>query len=645
MPTAINLHLFKDLSPLQIVLLLVIKIYSISNVSPSVLIKIARLIEHKYTIKSDNQNLIVLSSLENLREYLNDDSCFSQLSQTLKLIQSIEDLDREMKEFKELATTKQKTNTKTFAPSSLFGAFIIQACTFYEQLEFHQIICLYQSLDRFRGVQHATLQGNGNLESVLDAQLAKLNANPSNEVHISSSKAYLDQLINEQVTILETLGTPTPPYLKEIMRLMSSTRGSIGKMVFNHVPNYYYYLQYLENLAELDYNGAVDSLHQYFDYMVSNNSKYFYHFALISKASLHQYFGEDQKAIDSIEAAVSVARENKDNATLTYILSWFCNFMHHKPYLWAHQSLFNKNSGDNLLDFIIKKSSTVSQSLLALNLGFETIHMMNNSQRVATYTSNLVKTLYVAVNDSKSTFSRSAAVASTVWSRLGIASLSDVYTDIALCYCENSSDRTTLEAKKLYRQFQKGINCGEMYLQISSLSPHDSSLQNVIRVQTLLMQIKLYLQQKRLRKAKEVMDLLVGSNIKDITLRSEVSFLEIEIDIEYANYKQALSKIEAMQDCDDYTLLRLSLLKCQIFNRSGTVPMSLLVQVMSLSDKFGFASLFIEATLLLLETLQKHGHKEEAEKYVDSVMPMAFTCGDENLIRLAQTIGKKGVYK
>lgn len=71
---------------------------------------------------------------------------------------------------------------------------------------------------------------------------------------------------------------------------------------------------------------------------------------------MHQYFGEDQKAIDSIEEAVSVARENKDNATLTYILSWFYNFMHHKPHLWAQQSLFSKNSGNHLLDFIIKKA-------------------------------------------------------------------------------------------------------------------------------------------------------------------------------------------------------------------------------------------------------------------------------------------------
>ncbi|KAI5964978.1 hypothetical protein CANMA_003489 [Candida margitis] len=636
----IDLHLFKDISPLQIVILIVIKIYSINNVAPSVLIKIARLIEHKHVVTSDSQSVIILSDLDSVQEYFNDETCFFQIEQMLKSIKSIEDLDRVIKEFKELVDhEKPIANVKKFASQSLLGAFIIQVCTFYEQLEFHQTICLYQSLEQFRGTCHDVTQDihMGELERALEAQLEKFNIKQSNNSHVSTSKHYLDQLINEQVTILETFGTPTPPYLKEIMRLMSSSRGSINNMIFNHAPNYYY-LRYLENLADLDYNGAVDSLHQYFDYMVSNNSKYFYHFALISKASLHQYFGEDQKAIDSIEEAVNVARENKDNATLTYILSWFYNFMHHKPHLWAQQSLFNKNSGAHLLDFIIKKSTSMNQSLLAVNLGFETLQMMNNSSPIATYTANLVKTLYVAVNDSKPTLSRSADIASTVWDRLGITSLSEVYGDLASQYSENSSEHTTLMAKRLYRQFQKGINCEEAYLQVSSLHLHDSSLRNAVRIQTLLMQTKLYLQQKRLRKAKEVMDLLVDCKIKDLSIRNELCLLEIEIDVEYENYKLALSKIDAMQYCDDHMLLRLNLLKCQILNRSDVVPLSLLVQVLSLSKKYGYASLLIEASVLLLAIVRLRGYDDEVKRFADDIMPMAFTYGDENLLQSALQI-------
>lgn len=644
MTTAISLHLFKDISPLQIVILIVIKIYSISNVAPNVLIKIARLIEHKHVVTWDNHSLNMLSDLSSLREYFNDEACFTQILRFLKQIHSIEDLDGVMKGFKEMVTDEKPTIEirKTFTPQSLFGAFIVQACILYELLEFRQLICLYQLLDQFRGtsLESQDTMEKDELQIALEAQLAKISINPSNKLPVSTTKLYLDQLINEQVTILETFGTPTPTSLKEVMRLMGSSRGSIENIMFNQVPNYYYLL-YLEKLAQLDYNGAVDSLHQYFDYMVSNNSKYFYHFALISKASLHQYFGEDQKAIDSIEEAVSVARENKDNATLTYILSWFYNFMHHKPHLWAQQSLFSKNSGNHLLDFIIKKSSGVNQLLLTVNLGFETLHMMNNLQPISTYAANLVKTMYVALNDLKSTFSRSADVASIVWDRIGIASLSEVYGEIALCYSENSSEHTTLEAKRLYRQFQKGINCEQVYLQILSLTPHDSSLKNAVRIQTLLMQIKLYLQQKRLRKAKEVLDFLICSKIKDISVRNELCLLDIEIDIEYGNYKSALGKINTMQHCDDYMKIKLNLLKCQIFDGSGAVPLSLLVQVISLCKDYGYVSLLVEASVLLLRTLQKQGYDADVKRFADEVMPIAFTHGDESLKQSALEIVKK----
>ena len=607
MTTAISLHLFKDISPLQIVILIVIKIYSISNVAPNVLIKIARLIEHKHVVTWDNHSLNMLSDLSSLREYFNDEACFTQILRFLKQIHSIEDLDGVMKGFKEMVTDEKPTIEirKTFTPQSLFGAFIVQACILYELLEFRQLICLYQLLDQFRGtsLESQDTMEKDELQIALEAQLAKISINPSNELPVSTTKLYLDQLINEQVTILETFGTPTPTSLKEVMRLMGSSRGSIENIMYN--------------------------------------SKYFYHFALISKASLHQYFGEDQKAIDSIEEAVSVARENKDNATLTYILSWFYNFMHHKPHLWAQQSLFSKNSGNHLLDFIIKKSSGVNQLLLTVNLGFETLHMMNNLQPISTYAANLVKTMYVALNDLKSTFSRSADVASIVWDRIGIASLSEVYGEIALCYSENSSEHTTLEAKRLYRQFQKGINCEQVYLQILSLTPHDSSLKNAVRIQTLLMQIKLYLQQKRLRKAKEVLDFLICSKIKDISVRNELCLLDIEIDIEYGNYKSALGKINTMQHCDDYMKIKLNLLKCQIFDGSGAVPLSLLVQVISLCKDYGYVSLLVEASVLLLRTLQKQGYDADVKRFADEVMPIAFTHGDESLKQSALEIVKK----
>lgn len=118
MTNAIDLYLFKDVSPLQIVLLIAIKIYSTGNVSPNVLIKIARLIEHKHVVTNDNQSLIVLSDLESVQKYFDDASCFDLLVQILQSIQSIEDLDQIMKEFKDLVNPEKLIeNGKSLHPN------------------------------------------------------------------------------------------------------------------------------------------------------------------------------------------------------------------------------------------------------------------------------------------------------------------------------------------------------------------------------------------------------------------------------------------------------------------------------------------------------------------------------------------------
>lgn len=129
MTNAIDLYLFKDVSPLQIVLLIAIKIYSTGNVSPNVLIKIARLIEHKHVVTNDNQSLIVLSDLESVQKYFDDASCFDLLVQILQSIQSIEDLDQIMKEFKDLVNPEKLIeNGKVCTPIIVWSFHCTSMC-------------------------------------------------------------------------------------------------------------------------------------------------------------------------------------------------------------------------------------------------------------------------------------------------------------------------------------------------------------------------------------------------------------------------------------------------------------------------------------------------------------------------------------
>ncbi|KAI3403516.2 hypothetical protein KGF56_003673 [Candida oxycetoniae] len=551
---------------------------------------------------------------------------------------------------------------KQFSSKSLFGTFITQVCTFFDMLEFDESLLIFQSLLEFRKSTKGQIEksrqrvvivddgdGDGDGEdddpmetdkndlfNALENQLSKIGISQRDKHTISRSKRDLESLISNQIAVLENYGTPTPLYLKRIIKMMtaSSTIGSIKASDFNQLPSCYY-LNYLECLSELNYNGAVDALHQYFDYMVSNNSKYFYHFALISKASLHQFFGEDHKAIDSIVEAISVARENKDNATLTYILSWFYNFMHNKPHLWKEQTLFNKSNEDQLLDFLIKKSASVNISLLAINLGFETLQIMHSGSSIGEFMASLTRTLFTAVNDIKPTFVRCAEMAASIWNTVGVTPLCRVYDDLALQYSAKSSDYISIKSRRIYLDFMRGYEREKYVEEMDKLASgiSDHSLYNSIHIRSLMMHIKQYLIQGRTRMGYELMNMLLNSDIRDLELRNELSLLEIEVLIKNENYHAALEKALAITYVDDYMLLRLNILKCRIFNLSGNPYRSLssIVQSIESCKRFGFGALLIEASLIFFEILNQLGHKKDVIRLIGEIMPHIESYGNKEL--------------
>ena len=267
--------------------------------------------------------------------------------------------------------------TKIVSSKSLFGSFVLKICTAFATLKFDESQLLFQAFSEFRESTRQIYINQGGIisDSISDPDFELFNHLNNNLKEIgvinTTSKIIpvprydLQQLLDYQITLLESYGTPTPQYLKDIMLLMTSPNSNVGRIQninFNNLPSYHY-LRYLECLQESDYNGAFDALHQYFDYMVSNNSKYFYHFALISRAALHQYFGEDDKAIDAIEEAICVARENKDNSTLTYILSWLFNFMKNKPELWNRQTFTTIITKHKFLTFLLKIQTSITTAL------------------------------------------------------------------------------------------------------------------------------------------------------------------------------------------------------------------------------------------------------------------------------------------
>ncbi|KAK6199387.1 anaphase-promoting complex, subunit 5 [Scheffersomyces amazonensis] len=700
----VQLLLTEDLSPHKFALLFLIQLYCHHQIPQSkvtaVLTVLINLIDNKPT--EDDEEITILPSLQDVVDALghvgksnstekdkeDEDILRLQMSilKSLWDITSVKQVDNDLLSFNDILepastiyTPKEATETdkiKKISSRSLLGSFIYKVTSAFHLLKFDEIFLLYEALVEYREpsrqfyLDHGGIiletpisdsidgdsdTNNTNTDSqlydTLNQQLAEIMDTEVPNTCTASSKYFaipkhdLQVLLERQIHLLETYGTPTPKMLKDIMILMTSPDSnttSIQNANFNNSASYYY-IRYLEHLHACNYNGAFESLHQYFDYMVSSNSKYFYHFALISKASLHEFFGEDEKAIDSIEEAISVAREHKDNSALTYILSWLFNFMKNKPDLWHKQSFFNNNDETQLLNFLIEKSKSVSLSLYSMSYNFETLQRMNSGSTMNNYLESIIKSLYISIHDKVSTFTRSSETMAMVWSRIGNIQLSNIYTEIAI---ESTNDKRTKIPILIRLNFLKFYK-GETEIGFKNLcklkqdinSKQDYSLYKSVHIRWIILLIQLNLLKGRFRISKELVEILGDSEIKDVELKHELYLLRIEVEINLGNYATALQLIcdkldSELVSSNIYLSIKLNLIKCKVFNYSENYSQSiiLLIQQIQLSKKIGFITLMAEGFELFISTLNHLGYYEDSYELLHQVMPMIISIGNKLLV-------------
>lgn len=463
------------------------------------------------------------------------------------------------------------------------------------------------------------------------------------------AKQDLESLVDTQVQLLEKYGVKTPEDLKYIMKHMASPESeynNVQKSHFRHLPSYHF-LQYLEHLHKGDYHGAFDSLHQYFDYMVSKGSKYFYHFALISRASLHQYFGEDEKALDSIEEAISVARENKDNSTLTYVLSWLFHFMRKKPHLWKKQSLYQNSNELKLLDFLIKKSQAVSLLLTAMSFRFETEYSISRGGSFASYYESLFKSLYISVHDERPSFIKCCEIASFVWNEVGYPHLSALYNEIGLKYAELSGSTSELLSLLLQRHDQRYSKEGaeksisdveKLVSQFSNNAFQSRSLQ----ARMIISQIQIHLFKGRKLQAKELLDMLPCDRDLDDEGKFEKVRLTVLIEAAYGNFSKSIdilnrkiSSISAHGNLPNMLeLIKFTLLKVQILVQScSDLPkLSIFVKQFQVARKLGFELVLAESFVTFIAFLNSSECYRDAYSIGIEIFPVVLRTKRQNAI-------------
>ena len=453
----------------------------------------------------------------------------------------------------------------------------------------------------------------------------------------------MDLLVNAQVRLLEQFGTPTPEFLRNIMAQMASHRSS----VYSSMPSLHY-LQYMENLARGEYHEAFNSLHKYFDYMVSKGSKYFYHFALVSKASLHQHFGEDEEALDTMEEAIAIARENRDSATLTFVLSWLYDFMRRRPVLW-NSRIFRQMKNDlRLLDYLVKKSVSVSLSLAAVSYRFEAEHLLNGRCSFSKYYESLFKAGFFAANDSIPSFIGVCHTTARVWRYAGYPRLCELYTTLGLHYSKlHGQVRDVLmfnmeDARCKYYLGKRDLLLPDMKRNAELCNSNVVQFK-ATRILLLLRQIEVALGKGRVRMAHELLQYVPRDSELDQDCLFEKTRVEALVKLAQENNSDALmcvsnyiantNKLQSLRP-DILYLIEHNFLKARILIQSG-VPLrafSLVLQQMELAKQMGLRALVARGCLHLTQIFNMVHEPDDAFSLATSVLPLVASVGDIELL-------------
>ncbi|KAL3232675.1 Anaphase-promoting complex subunit 5 [Nakaseomyces bracarensis] len=107
----------------------------------------------------------------------------------------------------------------------------------------------------------------------------------------------------------------------------------LGMLSLNDIAKFpgIYFLRYLMAVIDNRYQEALDSIHNYFDYTLTQSSENCFHISLLYLATFHAAFNDCDSAMKAFEEATKIARENKDTTTLNVIMIWVISFIEKHP--------------------------------------------------------------------------------------------------------------------------------------------------------------------------------------------------------------------------------------------------------------------------------------------------------------------------
>lgn len=407
----------------------------------------------------------------------------------------------------------------------------------------------------------------------------------------------------------------------------------------------YHYLRYLRCLNEGDYHASYDALHQYFDYMVSKGSKMFYHFALIAKAALHIVFGEKQNALDTIEEAGNVARDQKDEIALTYVLTWLFKVMtNHQDENFSGR--VHKVRNMRLLEFLSQKDYQRNSLFSAAVLQAEYDYIVSAGASPRRCFLSMSKTLFSSMCGTMKTTRNVAHIASSHWLTAGYPYLAEAYVDLSLIFTlkyvltREDQDYARAQCDILYWKGE-----GEILAQkLRSLSEPPCCL--VVPIDPLqtwyvIFMVKISLKRGHFQYANELLSLIRYLPSVDSTTQGEILRLQASLMSHTDNCRDALAILNAQVGVHDRLTKAKSprevvsclLIKSDILVQADRLGCSfiLLLQQITLASSFGLFDLVAEAAVRLVSLLVKSNDIEMVSELSMVLAPILHRCDNTDL--------------
>lgn len=530
--------------------------------------------------------------------------------------------------------------------SSLLGSYCKRCYLAFEGLSFDAVLHLWQYLEMFRAPYEASWNLRRSVVKSLKGDI-KLNIMlPENDQDSDDDASFLKSLVPQapltrciagenleallefQIGVFERYGGTLPEEIRHVLNSMVSTNKPL--------PTSAHYVQYLDAFRDKDYEAAFDHLHRFYDYTMNSRGRTHYQYALFTLATLQAEFSFYTEAMRAVEEAITVARENKDNNCLNYILSWLYSFLQSHPDCTPPESL---SSQEQISQFLRIKSKETSYSLYSLSYQSEVEQLMAQGGSLTQAFEALTKSTYInAVSNSSFAAGNVALVASGLWTRLGNSTLAKLALDMYSHFPDRQLNALlTIEigVRKAKLFFQEG-NLPECFKLLGSLksTAHGSQWhQQIWYPKFLILHLHHKLNEERLEESRFILEKLSGIAASDTEVNREIEYYKFLLELKSGNVSIAMDGLWSLLESSKYSSItasdvmyqvRLMLFYAKIlieYTDKSTRALSLVLKLINMTEEASLATYEYESVVMLACISNSQNEPGDALSMVDAIMP------------------------